>query len=258
MSEGKFKWAGVLIILIIVFLGTYGILGRQSNAVSPKQHDLKEERERKERKLKEDSDNLPVVDYELLLPNNSPKQDLKQQIIRYARNARYDGYPKIVKDEDGEEVILHTHSMGDFPSIPTQKSNAVIIGVVTDTRAFLSNNKSIVYTEYTVQIKEVLKGGDQSLVGTAEFLTFERLGGAVHFPSGRTRKFREYSFGTPIKGHEYVFFLTYNDVGHSFSLLTAYELSNGRAIALDNGARFSEFKDVPAEVVLDIVRESMK
>jgi hypothetical protein len=248
----------MLIALIIISGATYAISGKQSDVRLTKQSDLKKELEKKDHKLKQDSDNLPVVDYEPLPPDNSSKQAFRQQAIRYIRNARYDGYPVIIKDEDGEEVVLHTHSMGDFPPIPTQKSDAVVIGVITDTQAFLSNDNSIVYSEYAFQIKEVLKGISQPPVSSAGSLTIERLGGAVRFPSGRTRKFREYSFGTPIKGHEYIFFLTYNNVGQTFSLLTAYELSNGRAIALDNAAQFSEYKDVPDEVILNAVRESMK
>jgi hypothetical protein len=80
----------------------------------------------------------------------------------------------------------------------------------------------------------------------------------VRFPSGRIQKYRESDYGTPIKGHEYILFLKYHDIGQTFSLLTAYELIGGRALALDNAGRFSEFKDVPDEVILNAVREAVR
>lgn len=258
MYKSKFTWASMLIISLTIFGVAYTISGKQSGIRSAQQHDLKKEREKQERKLKRDSDNLPVVDYEPLLPNNSSKQAIRQEVTRYIRNARYDGYPAIIKDEEGDETVMDTHSIGHFPPIPTLQSDAVIIGRVIDAQAFLSNDRSIVYSEYTIQTKEVLKGNNQPLVRAAEPLTVARIGGGVRFPSGRIRKYRESSLGTPLKGHEYIFFLTYNDAGKTFSLLTAYELTNGRAIALDNAARFSEYKDVPDETILNEVRESIK
>jgi hypothetical protein len=259
MRESKFKWVSISIALIIVFGVTYAIPGKQSGVEPVQQRDLKEEREKKERKLKKDFDNLPVADYEPMQPDNISTQSTRQQSVRHIRNARYDGFPIPIQEEvGGVEKVLHTHSMGDFPPIPTLKSDVVIIGEVTGTQAFLSNDKSFVYSEYTVRIKEILKGANQPPVSSTELITVERLGGAVRFPSGRIQKYRESDYGTPLTGHEYIFFLKYDDVGQTFSLLTAYELIDGRALALDNSGRFSEYKDVPDEVILNAVREAVK
>lgn len=258
MRESKFKWVSILIVLIIVFGVTYAISGGQSNVESVQQRELKQEREKKERKLKADFDNLPVADYAPLEPDNLSTQSSRQQLIRHIRSARYDGFPiPIQEEEGGVEKVLHTHSMGDFPPIPTLKSDVVIIGEVTGAQAFLSNDKSFVYSGFTIRIKEVLKGINQSSVSPAEFVTVERLGGAVRFPSGRIQKYRESDYGAPLTGHEYIFFLKYNESGQTFPILTAYELINGRALALDNAGRFSEYKDVPDEVILNAVREAV-
>jgi hypothetical protein len=42
-------------------------------------------------------------------------------------------------------------------ALPTHISNAVVIGEVTDAKAYLSEDRTSVYSEFTIRVGEVLK-----------------------------------------------------------------------------------------------------
>ena len=259
MQKSKLIWANSLIITIIALGIAYVVSKVPDRIGSAQQQEINKELTlKKESDLKKELNNLPIVDYQLTQIDSSAQQRTNRQSIRYLRNALHDGFPVKINEEGGDEIILHTHSMEEFPPIPTLKSDLVVIGNVANAQAFLSNDKSFVYSEYNIRVKEILKNASESMLSSTEFITAERIGGAVRFPSGRIRKYKESEYGTPLSGHEYVFFLKFVDVGKTFSILTAYELIDGRAIALDHAGRFLDYKDVPDGVVLNAIKESVK
>lgn len=172
----------------------------------------------------------PVADYETPAPLDSRTRALKK-----ARGARYSrGLKQQIKELplNIEELPLISHGWSGLPALPVSESDAVVVGEVADAQAFLSNDKTAVYSEFTVRVEDTLKMFNSS-PAPGEAVVTERSGGAVRFPSGRVQYYSVYQRGLPKVGAHYVFFLRHNDLGDDFSIVTAYELRAGRVFPID-------------------------
>jgi hypothetical protein len=117
--------------------------------------------------------------------------------------------------------------------LPTYISDAVVIGSVTNAKAYLSQDKTAVYSEFTVQVWDVLKNSQASPLAVGSGVTVLRPGGGVRFPSGKVRKFLVAGRGLPRTGERYAFFLKYDDLAQAYYIVTAYELLGGKVFPLD-------------------------
>jgi len=117
--------------------------------------------------------------------------------------------------------------------LPTHISDAVVIGNVTDAKAYLSEDKTAVYSEFTIQVWEVLKNSQASPLGVGTGVAVLRPGGGVRFPSGKVKKFLVAGRGIPRTGGRYAFFLKYDDLAQAYYIVTAYELLGGKVSPLD-------------------------
>ncbi len=104
--------------------------------------------------------------------------------------------------------------------------------MVTDAQAYLSNDKTGVYSEFTVRIDEVLKNDSPAQFTVGSFIAVERFGGRVRFPSGRIGTYWASGQGMLRIGRRYVLFLSSS--AESFQIITGYELRGGHVILLDN------------------------
>jgi hypothetical protein len=118
-----------------------------------------------------------------------------------------------------------------LPALPAGRSALVVLGEVIDAKAYLSNDQTGVYSEFTVRVERVLKNDKGSSVFPGEFITTERWGGRVIFPSGRAITYGNRGQGMPQLGQEYLFFLERNP--EQYNLLTAYQLRSGKVQPLD-------------------------
>jgi len=97
--------------------------------------------------------------------NQGPVVDYAQQVIdpvelakRRIRGAKHDKSQWNVSPEDPSDSTVLVDSVDPkLPALPVTKSTVVIIAHITDARAYLSNDKTGVYTEFTVRIDEILK-----------------------------------------------------------------------------------------------------
>ena len=178
---------------------------------------------------------LPIVD----LPADS-KIPENEKPLREKRNKRYDlkddkiDKSKLVfKESDYAEVYNLPISDVPIAAIPAYQSDAVIIGTVTDRKAFLSNDKITVYSEFTVQVEQVLKGQSNTLLTPRNTVAVQRRGGAVRLPSGKIIR-RGAIFETmPLSEKRYLFFLESDKESESFQIVTGYQLRNGQVFPLD-------------------------
>ena len=174
---------------------------------------------------------MPVADLVLADPT-----DPKQRALRQARGSRYGnrGAQPIAELTPGEEVLpLNSHWWWGLPAIPANQSDAIITGEVLGAKAYLSNDRTEVYSEFAVRVTEVLKNESCLPLAFSNEVAIERRGGAVRFPSGRVQRYRTAHQAMPVNGRRYVFFLKSNESGQDFSLLTAYELRDGHVQPLD-------------------------
>lgn len=129
----------------------------------------------------------------------------------------------------------------------------MVVGTVTAAEAFLSEDKTNVYSEYSVRVESVIKNFDDEPVRAGDSLVAERQGGRVRLRSRAVSGFFISGQNPPQAGRRYVLFLGYNknDISTlgltnprdmSYHLLTAYELRDGKVAALDDpgGMNFRE------------------
>ena len=187
---------------------------------------------------------IPIVDY------GSPKTEsatLQSEAdrTRRARSARYDTR-RIVRDIDtgGTPVLGFSHWDAALPALPVVKSALVVIGQVVDAKAYLSNDKTGVYSEFGIRVDRIFKNDSFSPISPGQLVSAERWGGRVRFPSGRVLIFGNRGQGMPRIGEQYLFFLERNP--QQYEVLTAYELLSGEVHPLDGrGAPGGENSEWP-------------
>ena len=198
----------------------------QNKTASPNQDNLKKAAE----------DFYTITDYDSPEPADPQKRALRQ-----ARGKRY-GVPA-QKGVDPKRFMI-TEKKGDFlggpsshapaePAIPIVQSDAVIIGEITGAQAFLSEDKTAIYSEFKVRIEEVLKDGSPASLTHDSEIVAERSGGAVRFASGKITRVGFEGKPLPRIGRKYLLFLKYSAEGQDFILITAYELRAGQVYPLD-------------------------
>ncbi|MCA1634504.1 MAG: hypothetical protein LC802_12625 [Acidobacteria bacterium] len=179
-----------------------------------------------------DLEQLPVADYTAL-----EHTDAEKRAKRRAKNARYDKEDRVREPEDSPGVTYLTEITNDWeaglPALPADRSDAIVLGQVIDAQAYLSNDKSGVYSEFSIRVDDILKNDVHSPVASGDLITAERLGGRVRFPSGRVLPVRVSGQGMPRKGRRYVLFLKGLKLEHHYLIVTGYELLAGCVSPLD-------------------------
>jgi hypothetical protein len=212
---------------------------------------------------KNDDSQMPVADFGLADP-----ADPKERALRQARGNRYSkgGAQPIAELMSGEEVLpLNSHWWWGLPALPANQSDAIVTGEIVGAKAYISNDKTEVYSEFEVRVSEVLRNERSLPLAFGSEVAIDRLGGVVRFPSGRLQRYRIAHQAMPVSGRRYLFFLEFNESGQSFSLLTAYEFKDGRVLPLDGyGERgeptvtsFTAFEGMDETTFLKAVSEAM-
>jgi hypothetical protein len=197
---------------------------------------------------------FPVIDY------HAPEDaDIKKQRIRKEKNKRYDrfGFVRKSPSMDVTETVFYTDWYGEKPPLPVDESSTIVIGVVVSSEAHLSNDKSGVYTEFIVDVKEILKG-DNSNLALGSKISVDRPGGYVRYPSGYKRLYRYSGMNMPNVGRQYIFFLTKPEQDQNYGLITGYELNPQGITPLDSTPTFSALQGIKEAALLEKVRDSMR
>lgn len=172
---------------------------------------------------KVDVNHFPVVEFSSPITNDSRRKARGEK--RNKSNWNVD--PEALSDST---VIVDAVDV-QLPAFPTKQSAAVVIGTIADAKAYLSNDKTGVYSTFLVLIEEVLKNPGKLSPGNS--VEAEREGGRVKFPSGRVHLFKISEQDLPRIGGRYVLFLTATDSESVFQILTGYEISGASIYPLD-------------------------
>jgi hypothetical protein len=108
----------------------------------------------------------------------------------------------------------------------------VIVGELTNAKAYLSEDKVSVFSEFEVDNSDVLKNTTSETLSSEKPVIVARGGGGVRFPSGKVIFMYSHDQPMPKVGRKYLFFLDYSDE-MGFSIITAYQLREGRVFPLD-------------------------
>lgn len=176
-----------------------------------------------------DLSRLPVADYDARLPT-----DAKERAKRKARNMRYADQGWVMREPHLDDTgVVVRDELPLPPSLPVSESNLVVRGRVTGSAAYLTDDKSGIYSEFTVQIIDVLWQDESANLRAGDCITADRAGGYVGYPLGQQVFYRFSGRGYPRAGTENVFFLRRDNKSPNYEIITAYELTDGTFTALD-------------------------
>lgn len=182
---------------------------------------------------------VPVVDY-----SASSSPNLRQDAAQSKRSKRgnmklgketgvFDSERfKITEERDSSYGGFPTHAPAE-PAIPAGASDVVIAGEVLEGKAFLSEDKTSVFSEFTIKVNRILKNSTSETINAGDSISISRGGGAVRFPSGKV--IRNLFDGKPMPeiGGEYVMFLKYDAEAKDYPMITGYQFKDDRVIPLD-------------------------
>lgn len=210
----------------------------------------------KQRQREEFERQFPVTDFDSQEPADPDKRNSRRK-----KSSRHDNSHFVNKgDATGgavESVFFDERDFG-LPAVPVSQSEAILVGSVVDAQAYLSNDKTGVYSEFNVAIEEALKNSASAPLAVKSIVSMEREGGAVRFPSKGKYLYRISGQGMPRVGKRYVFFLKASEPPQTFEIITAYELRGGKVIPLDSSQQFDAYKNVEEAVFLDGLRNAVE
>src|SRR5690606_19768403 len=116
------------------------------------------------------------------------------------------------------------------PAFPVKESLLIVVGEVAEVKAYLSNDKGCVYTEFTIKPDEILKDGGSK---TLDVVRADREGGIVIYPNGQRILYSSSTLGLPLLGGKYLFFLGKKGKSPNYEILTAYDVNGENASRLE-------------------------
>lgn len=225
------KAISTMLVTVVFALGTWA----QNTSPTPTQPDhdksLKPSRYSAELPRGEFQDNQIAL---------APDQERRQ-----LRESRYKGaYPEIKDPADSNPTgpaKETTYVINDYADkldpLPASRSAAVVIGTILSGKAYVSKDRTYVYSDFQVRVDEVLKQDPQTNLVVGGRMVASRGGGTIHFPSGHIKDYANHHEGMPAIGSQYLFFLVKPNIPepeYEVIIGGAYELRNGIAHPLDD------------------------
>ena len=190
---------------------------------------------------------LPIVDYDAPEPADKEKREKRR-----AKGQKYGKADPPINPSIGEmSSTSSSHWFYGLTPLPTAQSEVVVVGEVIDANAYLTPDKSAVYSEYTVRVDEVLKTNDTTIVPNCT-VDVQRLSGRVRLPSGHVQEYTVLQQGVPRVGRKYAFFL--RRYQQDLVILTGYELHRNKVKPLDSVQMFQVYKNMDGQKFMDTLR----
>jgi len=190
---------------------------------------------------------FPIADFS----NTGPTDAKRKERGKKRDNSNWAVHPNAVSDNTVVVDSVDTN----LPGLPVEKAAGVITGVVSDAKAYLSTDKSGVYSSFSVIIDDVLKNPGRLAVG--QTIEIEREGGCVRFPSGRLHLYMVAEQDMPHTGSRYVFFLAKTEEDSVFEVITGYEIRGDGIYSLDELPQTRSYDGTSAATFLEEVRKQL-
>lgn len=193
-------------------------------------------------------------------------ETVPDQERRQLRESRYkNAYPTEVKDSAEskltapgakETIYVITDYASPIDPLPVSRSAAVVVGTILSGKAFVSKDRTYVYSDFQVHVDQVLKQDPQTNLVVGGQMVVSRGGGSIHFPSGRVKDYVNHGEGMPAVGSQYLFFLVRPDISepeYEVIIGGAYEIRKGIVHPLDD-FNMREFDNTSESELLSKVR----
>src|SRR5260370_3006476 len=169
-----------------------------------------------------------VTPYADAIPN--PSDPLRQK-----RSSRYNSEPGTppLDDDSYPALVVATTDSPELPDLPVRESNAIIVATVAAQHAYLSNDRTAIYTEFKVEIEQSLKATKDFPLQSGATIDIERQGGSVQFSSDTVISRGVANKSLPWLGKRYLLFLEYRPEGKDFSIIAGYRLEEALVTPLD-------------------------
>ena len=244
----------ISICALIVLLGVaYFSLGASRLNKPPQQNNSGQAKPKKDQgpRQQDVEARIPTTEYDAAEPTN-PEEKIK----RKNRNKHYDGKHLVMSNptNSGSGVARRSAVFDSLPALPVTESDVILTADVLNSEAHLSNDKTGVYSEFTIQVDTVLKGGIPPTLLQSNLVSISRFGGKVRYPSGRTLTYEIAGQNMPGTGKKYLFFLKAAE--DSFEIITGYEIG-ATVESLDFSPQFQALNGTDQVELINKVKQAL-
>lgn len=192
----------------------------------------------------------PILDFETEV-RQTKSAERKKKDARYvneippefAQNPNLSQIFKIRElPSESDMIPTNSHFWQGLPAIPADQSDVIVIGEVTAANAHLTEDRTGIYSEFSISVREVFKAADKK-IRIGKVIEVSRPGGSVRFASGKIQKYTINRQGSPEIGSLYLFFLKQEK--DSLDVVTGYDVSSDRIRPLDGEDRIGPQSDLP-------------
>lgn len=176
---------------------------------------------------------LPIVDLPTSRSQIDKRREKTNRLYDISDDVLIDRTNLAFNEDHPIDMLNNPVSHGGTGPLPAYPSHGVLSGVVISKQAFISNDKTAVYSEFEMKIDEVFKGNSSDLAA-GRSVRFTRRGGKVRLPSGKVLVRGGGAETMPEIGGRYVMFLRFDPQSESYWLLTGHEIRNGTVYPLDS------------------------
>ena len=247
MLLNRIMW---IIVLVGVVLTGITLVNTITNSQSrlTQTCEAQEELLQKKQSRSEFEAQFPTADYD-----RQEETDIAKREKRQAKNNGFDKMNLVARKPNKEYTETSIFiEQEPIDALPFTNSQLVVIGNVLDASAYLSNDKTGVYSEFSIRISEILKSNSNELK-TGSIITFDREGGFVKYKDGFKRLYRIQGRNLPRPGKKYLMFLSSEN-----KVITGYQIQDGKVFPLDEGDQFQSYRSLNASEFLNIVRNASR
>lgn len=170
------------------------------------------------------------------IPLADEEPDIQKRLDREKKNRKYNSrYGEDLTTQSPGEIFGRVSERPPSIPLPVNESDLVVVGKIIKVQPYLSESRNFIYSEFSVQIEDVLKQNDRNLVTSGSSVTIDKEGGAIIMPNGQVIQYVVTGIGAlPELNSRYLFFLRKVENQEEYVILTGYELNADGILPLED------------------------
>lgn len=195
-------------------------------------------------------DHYPMVAYNTTVTANPSDSERRRRIgLRYDRRKFVYAKPH---PRTGSSAIFLEDELP--PAVPTLDSDIVVVGRIREAKAYLSDSKGAVYSEFSATVEEVLWPLGSGESGKLAEVVFDRGGGRVVYPDGQEVAYIIAGQGLPKSGELYFLFLKKDSTSPNLKVLGVFELRESKVYPVDKGQRVELYNGYSRSLFIELIQ----